>query len=242
MKNYNAETYGERIAGIYDDLYSSPEESAIDLLGSLADGGRALELGIGTGRIALPLKARGIDIQGIDASPSMVKKLRAKPGGTEMHVTSGDFSEVEVEGNFDLIFVVFNTFFSLTSQESQLRCLQNIARHLEEDGVFLIEAFVPDLKRFCDGQSVRAVEVNEDMVRLDVSKHDPVSQQISSQHVMFTEEGVKLYPVSLRYTWPSELDMMARAAGLELSERWGNWEREPFSSSSGRHISVYRFI
>lgn len=240
MENYKAETYGDRIADIYDNWYGSPDDSSITLLSDLAHGGRALELGIGTGRFAVPLKKKGIDIHGIDASPSMVKKLRAKPDGKSIPVTLGDFSKVAAEGKYDLIFVVFNTFFSLTTQEEQLECLQNVAKHLTSSGAFLIEAFVPDIGRFDRGQCVRATEVGENAVKIDISKHDPVMQQVSSQHVVITDEGIRLYPVSLRYTWPSELDMMARVAGMKLAERWGDWKRGVFSSSSGKHISVYR--
>lgn len=242
MKNYKADTYGERIADIYDNWYSSPEDSSIALLSDLAHHGRVLELGIGTGRVALPLKERGIDISGIDASASMVKKLREKPDGKDIPVTIGDFSEVSVEGRYDLIFVVFNTFFSLLTQEAQLECLQNVSRHLTGKGNFLIEAFVPDLGRFDRGQSVRATEVGENEVRIDISKHDPLMQQITSQHVILTDSGARLYPVTLRYTWPSELDMMARVAGMKLVDRWGDWERGPFSTDSGKHISIYGLL
>ncbi len=240
MEKYDAETYGERIADIYDDWYSSPDESSINLLSDLAHRGRVLELGIGTGRIAMPLKEKGIDIHGIDSSPSMVEKLRAKPAGKDIPVTIGDFSEVRVEGKFDLIFVVFNTFFSLTTQETQLECLQNVARHLTSNGTFLIEAFVPDLGRFDRGQSVRATEIGENEVKIDIGKHNPLKQLVTSQHVIITDDGIRLYPVTIRYTWPSELDMMARVAGMKLIDRWEDWERGFFSSSSGKHISVYK--
>ncbi len=242
MEKYRPETYGEKIADIYDDWYSSPDESSISLLSGLAHHGRVLELGIGTGRIALPLKEKGIDISGIDASVSMVRKLHAKPGGKDIPVTIGDFSDVPAEGSYDLIFVVFNTFFSLTTQEEQLKCLQNAARRLTAEGVFLIEAFVPDIGRFDRGQSVRATNVDENSVKIDVSRHDPLNQLVTSQHVILTDTGVRLYPVTIRYTWPSELDMMARAAGMKLVNRWGNWERGRFSSESGKHISLYGIL
>lgn len=241
MEN-KTETYGQRIADIYDDWYSSPEASSIALLSELSRHGRALELGIGTGRIALPLKRQGIDISGIDASPAMVEKLRMKPEGKDIPVTIGDFSKVPVEGLFDMIFVVFNTFFALTTQELQLECLQNVATHLSKNGSFLIEAFVPDLGRFDRGQTVRATDVRENEVRIEVSKHDPLTQQVTSQHVVLTEKGVQLYPVTVRYAWPSELDMMARVAGMKLVNRWCDWVRTPFSASSGRHVSVYGLL
>lgn len=242
MEKDRPETYGEKIADIYDDWYSSPDESSITLLSDLAHGGRVLELGIGTGRVALPLKDKGIDISGIDASISMVMKLRAKPGGKDIPVAMGDFSEVPAEGRFDLIFVVFNTFFALTTQEEQLKCLQKVARRLTPEGVFLIEAFVPDLGRFDRGQSVRATEVGENRVKIDVSQHDPLRQLVTSQHVILADNGVQLCPVTIRYTWPSELDMMAEVAGMTLVDRWGDWERGSFSSGSGKHISVYGLL
>ncbi len=242
MGKYQPETYGEKIADIYDDWYSSPEEASISLLSDLAHRGRVLELGIGTGRIALPLKEKGIDIHGIDASPSMIEKLRAKPDGKDIPITLGDFSEVPVEGKYDLIFVVFNTFFSLLTQETQLECIQNVAKHLTGKGSFLIEAFVPDLGRFDRGQSVRSTEVGENRVKIDVSQHNPLKQHVTSQHMILTDNGIRLYPVTIRYTWPSELDMMARVAGMKLVDRWGDWERGPFSTGSGKHISVYGLL
>ena len=239
MGKYRPETYGEKIADIYDDWYSSPDESSTALLCDLARGGRVLELGIGTGRIALPLKEKGIDISGIDASPSMVRKLYAKPGGKDIPVTIGDFSDVPVEDRYDLIFVVFNTFFALTTQEEQLKCLQNVAHRLTPRGVFLIEAFVPDVGRFDRGGSVRATDVDENRVKIDVAMHDPLGQLVTSQHLIISEGGVRLYPVTIRYTWPAELDMMARVAGMKLADRWGNWKRGEFSADSGKHISIY---
>jgi len=240
MEKYTSETYGERIAGIYDTWYDFHDETAIDLLCELAGRDRVLELGIGTGRIALPLKEKGVKIHGIDASASMIAKLHSKPAGKDIPVTSGDFSKVQVEGKYGLIFVVFNTFFGLTTQESQLECLRNVAEHLTAGGAFLIEAFVPDVGRFDRGQSVRAVALGENEVRIDVSKHNPVTQTVNSQHVLLTDEGVKLYPVNIRYAWPPELDMMAQLAGLKLAERWGGWDRKPFAQDSVKHISVYK--
>ena len=239
MNSYEAETYGERIAGVYDELYPGVDAAAIATLNRLARGGRALELGIGTGRIALPLQETGVEVHGIDASPAMLERLRAKPGGENIPVTLGDFAEVAVEGHYALIFVMFNTFYSLLTQEAQVRCFQNAARHLEPGGLFALEAFVPDLSRFSGGQAVRAVQVEDNQVQVDVSMHDPVRQQITSQHVFLAEGGVRLYPVRLRYAWPAELDLMARLAGLGLKHRWADWEGSAFSARSGMHISVY---
>jgi SAM-dependent methyltransferase len=241
MNEYGPSTYGERIAEVYDELHAglADVEPIVDALADLARGGRVLELGIGTGRIALPLAARGIDIYGIDASEAMVAKLRAKEGGAKIPVTMGDFADVGVEGSFSLTFVVFNTFFALLSQEDQIRCFHRVAQHLTDNGVFLIEAFVPDLARFVRGQNTSATRVETDRVMLDVSRHDPVGQRVESQHVTITESGTKLFPVQLRYAWPSELDLMAQLAGMRLRERWSSWERAPFTAASTSHVSVY---
>ena len=239
METYTAETYGEHIAGIYDDWYSGFDEATVDVLRDLAQGGRALELGIGTGRIALPLRQSGVEVHGIDASQAMVARMQAKPGGESIPVALGDFAGVDVEGEFSLIYVLFNTFFALLTQDDQVRCFENVARHLGADGAFLIEVFVPDLTRFRGGQDVRAASVGNDEVRLAVSQLNSVSQQVTSQHVALSEEGARLYPVKIRYAWPSELDLMARLAGLELRYRWDSWQRTPFTEQSGKHISVY---
>jgi SAM-dependent methyltransferase len=209
-------------------------------LAELAGAGRALELGIGTGRVALPLSERGVEVHGIDASESMMEKLRSKPGGERIPVTLKDFADADVEGAFSLVFVVFNTFFALVNQEDQLRCFRAVSERLTPDGVFVLEAFVPDLARFGRyHQRVEAGDLSLDRVRLEVARHDPVTQRIDGQHVVISEKETKLYPVHLRYAWPSELDLMARLAGLRLRERWGSWRRDPFNESSERHISVY---
>ena len=239
MERYDEMTYGERIADVYDELYSDYEESAVDLLQELAGRGRALELGIGTGRLALPLCHRGVNVTGIDASQAMIDQLRAKPGGDGVEVVMGSFVAIDLDACFDLVYIVFNTFLGLQTQEEQVECFRSVAEHLTEEGVFLIEAFVPDRCRFDDDQTVRAVHVSEDVVRLDVTRHSPVGQQVTSQHVVLSAKGVRLYPVRIRYAWPSELDLMARLAGLRLKHRWGSWDRREFTGASGKHISVY---
>jgi SAM-dependent methyltransferase len=239
MQNYRPETYGERIAGVYDELYADHDPAAITALSRLAHGGRALELGIGTGRIAVPLRKSGIEVSGVDASESMVARLHAKPGAETIRVTPGDFADVPVQGKYSLIYVLFNTFYALLTQDDQLRCMANVAKHLDRQGVFVIEAFVPDLSRFIDGQAVRAVDIREDRVQLDVSQHDPLRQRITSQHMIFADSGLRLYPVEIRYVWPSEMDLMARLGGLALQERWGDWSGSQFTAASGKHISVY---
>ncbi|MBM3224179.1 MAG: class I SAM-dependent methyltransferase [Candidatus Tectomicrobia bacterium] len=224
MDNYQEETYGERIAGIYDTWYPDYEVSVIAALHHLAQGGRALELGIGTGRIALPLQHAGLDVHGIEASEAMLARLRAKPGGATIPMTLGNFADVAVDGHYALIYVLFNTFFALLTQEEQVRCVRNVAQHLTPQGVFVVEAFVPDLTRFSGQQALRTVRISTHDVRLEASQHDPVLQQITSQYLVVTEEGTRLYPVQLRYVWPAELDLMAQLAGLRHQDRWGDWQ------------------
>lgn len=240
MKNHSDEAYGEQMAAIYDDWYSDLDDDMLEVLESLAKGGRALELGIGTGRVALPLQQRGIEVHGIDASEAMIAQLRVKPGGDQIPVTLGNFSDVAVDGQFSLIYVVFSTFFVLLTQEEQVRCFENVARHLEPQGYFVIEAYVPDLRRFDQRQTVRAIHVGMDEVRLEASLLDPMNQQVTSQKVVLTGQSIQLYPHKVRFAWPSELDLMARVAGLQLFQRWENWKQIPFSGRSMRHISVYR--
>jgi SAM-dependent methyltransferase len=239
VTDYDAATYGDRIAEVYDGWFAVPSDTkdTVGFLSDLAGTGRVLELGVGTGRVALPLAQRGHEVHGVDASEAMVEKLRSKTG--EIAVTIGDFAELDVEGEFHLVYVVFNTFFALLSQEDQVRCFSNVARRLQQDGVFVIEAFVPDMTRWDRDQRMEAHHVDNDSVVLGVSMHDPVEQRVASNHLVVSGAGVKLYPVRLRYAWPSELDLMARLAGLRLRERWGGWLREPFTASSTRHVSVY---
>jgi hypothetical protein len=239
MESYGSSTYGERIAGIYDDLYPDIDPATVPLLKSLAGKGPALELGIGTGRIALPLQEAGVEVHGIDASESMLEKLKAKPGGDKISLTVGDFSSFSLDRHFRLIYVLFNTFFALLEQEAQVNCMKSAAAHLEPGGLFLIEAFVPDLSRYVRRQAITALDVGTDSVKLDVARWDPAEQRITVQHVILSEAGVKLYPVQLRYAYPSELDLMAPLAGLRLRARWGDWNKSPFTSDSTKHVTVY---
>jgi len=239
MGVYEAATYGDQIAGVYDQWYGACEDGMIETLAGLAGGGPALELGIGTGRVALPLVECGVAVHGIDASEQMVAKLRDKPGGAAIPVTLGDFGSARADGSFRLVYVVFNTFFGLLTQEEQLTCFRNVAAHLSEDGVFLMEAFVPDPCRFNRGQNVQALSAEPGEVHLTVSTHDAVSQRSTSQHVRLTEHGIRMYPVQIRYAWPAELDLMARLAGLQLRHRWGGWRSEPFTAASQKHVTVW---
>lgn len=241
MKGYGAETFGERFAAVYDAWVASrvPEartSEAVETLAGLAASGTVLELAIGTGRLALPLAARGLAVHGIDASEAMVEKLRQKPGGEAIPVTIGDIAGVVVDSAFDLVFLAFNTLFNLTRQDDQVRCFRNAARHLAPAGVFVVEAFVPDLT---ERQAIRADQVTADSVVLEASVHDRVAQTVHYQYVVVTDEGVRLYPVPMRYAWPAEIDLMARLAGLSLRERWAGWDRSPFTASSPAHVSVY---
>jgi SAM-dependent methyltransferase len=231
--------YGDRIAAIYDDWYGGHDEATVDTLRQLAGEGRALELGIGTGRIALPLRQAGVEVHGIDISGAMVEQMRAKPGGGAIPVTIGNFADVGVEGQYALIYVLFNSFFQLLTQDEQVRCFANAARHLQPGGIFVVEAFVPDLTRFTRRQAISATHVGDAEVRFDVSTHDPVAQRVTSQHVVLTEQGTRFYPVQIRYAWPAELDLMARLAGLRLRQRWGGWGQTAFTAESGKHVSVY---
>ena len=243
MQDYDASTYGENIAEVYDEWYAkyarASTDSVVEFLAALAGKGPVLELAIGTGRVALPLAARGLEVHGIDASPAMVAKLRAKPGGDRIPVTIGDFADVGVAGEYSLIFVVFNTIFALLTQEDQIRCFRNVAGHLSNNGSFVVEAFVPDLQRFDRNQRFALEGIDPDQVRLEASQHDPASQSVVSRHIVVSEQGVKFYPLKIRYAWPSELDLIARLAGLQLRERWGGWRREPFNAFSASHVSVY---
>lgn len=237
-------SFGEEDAANYDsepDVSQRADTSAtVAFLEQLAGGGPALELAIGTGRVALPLAARGIRVDGIDFSPAMVARLRAKPGGDQLAVTMGNFADVPVQGTYRLVYLVFNTLFNLLTQDEQVRCFENVAAHLTEDGTFVVEAFVPTyLTRLRSDQYVDAEAIRVNEVWLDVGRHDPVKQLLEESHVLLSREGVRVYPIVTRYAWPSELDLMARIAGLRLKERWGGWNREPFTATSNSHVSVY---
>jgi SAM-dependent methyltransferase len=243
MDRYDAATYGDRIADVYDDR---PEVRAqavpIDVLVELAGQGPVLELGVGTGRIAVPLAARGLPVHGIDASRAMVQRMHAKPGGDAVTVAIGDMADLPTPGGpYSLAFVVFNTFFAILSQDDQVRCFENVARSLSPGGRFLIEAFVPDLGRFDRNQRTSSTRVAVDEVHLDATMYDPVDQRVDGEHVILRDgEPVRMLPVSLRFAWPSELDLMARIAGLRLERRSGGWNGEPFDARCDKHVSVYR--
>lgn len=242
LDNYKPEmSFEDRAADGYDaDSIRGDETATVAFLEKLAQGGRALELAIGTGRIALPLAAKGIRVDGIDFSPSMIAGLRAKPGGGQLRVTLGNFADVAVPGTYELIYIVFNTLFNLLTQDEQVRCFENAAAHLTEKGVFVIEGGIPtEFCRLRKNQYVDLEDIETNKVHLDMARYNPVTQVLEETHVTISNTGTQLFPIVTRYIWPSELDLMARIAGLRLKERWANWDREPMTASSGNCISVY---
>jgi SAM-dependent methyltransferase len=233
--------YGDSWAEVYDEAHADLDPAAaVEFLAGLAGHGRVLELGIGTGRVALPLADRGIAVEGVDASAAMVQRLRAKPGGGSVPVTIGDMADVPARGPFGLVYVVFNTLFGLLTQDRQAACFGNVARVLGPDGVLVIECFVPDLARFDRDQRVQARTVTQESATMEVTVHDPALQRITTQIVTLDGQGMRLRPVEIRYCWPDELDQMARRAGLRLAQRYSDWNRRPFDSASTGHVSVYQ--
>jgi SAM-dependent methyltransferase len=238
-----ADYFGERVAERYDEASADMFDPAVvdpvvDFLVELARGGAALELGIGTGRIALPLAQRGIRVHGIDLSESMVAKLRAKPGARDIGVTIGDFATTRVEGTFAVAYLVFNTIMNLTTQDEQVACFQNVATHLEPGGCLVIEVGVPALQRLPPGETIRAFEVSP--TKLGFDEIDVASQGLISHHYSVVDDKLEVFSTPFRYVWPSELDLMARLAGMTPRERWGGWKREPFTSESRKHVSVWQ--
>jgi SAM-dependent methyltransferase len=241
MKGYKPIlSFGEDVSPEYGNTLRGDEAAAVAFLAKAVGDGAALELAIGAGRIALPLTERGVRVEGVDISPAMVSQMQAKPGGQNIPVSIGDFADVPVQGQYRLIYVVWNSFFNLLTQDDQVRCFENVAAHLTEDGSFVIETFVPAyFHRLRNDQYVDAEAIEVDRVQLDLLRHDPVNQMIEESHVSLSAAGIRLNPVVQRYAWPAEMDLMARIAGLKLKARWGGWNGEPFTASSGLHVSVY---
>jgi SAM-dependent methyltransferase len=234
--------FGEHVAATYDESSADMFEpgvvdAAAGVLAGLAGGGRALELGIGTGRIALPLARRGVPVHGIDMSRAMVARLRAKPGGDAISVTIGDFATTRTGGTFSVAYLVFNTIMNLTTQAAQVACFGNVAAHLEPGGCFVIEVSVPDLRRLPPGQDVVPFHVSPTRWAFDV--YDVATQAMSSNYVEVAGGSGEYTSFPFRYVWPAELDLMAQLAGMRLRERWGGWTREPFTSESRKHVSVW---
>jgi SAM-dependent methyltransferase len=235
--------FGEDVAARYDEsegdtFEPAAVESVVDFLAGLAGEGAALELGIGTGRIALPLSRRGVRVHGIDLSTAMVARLRAKPGAEDIGVTIGDFATTTVDRTFSLAYLVFNTIMNLTTQDAQIACFQNVAAHLEPGGCFVIEVGVPDLQRLPPGETVRPFHVSA--THLGFDEYDVAGQGLISHHYSAGPDGnLEPYSIPFRYVWPAELDLMARLAGMTLRERFSGWTREPFTSESTTHVSVW---
>jgi SAM-dependent methyltransferase len=234
--------FTERIAAGYDrgspDMFDPAVLGpTVDFLADLAGDGRALELGIGTGRVALPLSARGVPVHGIDVSPPMVDRLRAKPGADAVGVTIGDFATTRVEGRFRLVYLVYNTISNLTTQDAQVECFRNAAAHLERGGCFVIELFVPQLRRLPPGDTYHAFAVTPRHLGFD--EYDTVEQICVSHHYWDAGGRLEVWSAPYRYAWPSELDLMARLAGLTPRGRWAGWTREPFTADSPSHVSVW---
>ena len=232
----------EHVAVRYDDSEAEMFEAeaidpVVEVLVELAASGRALELGIGTGRIALPLARRGVSVHGIDLSKAMVARLRAKRDGEDVGVTIGDFATTTVDGSFSLAYLVFNTIMNLTTQAAQVACFRNAAAHLEPGGCFVIEVTIPDLRRLPPGETFHVFNASENHWGID--EYEVATQGLASHHFGTVDGTVERLSIPFRYAWPSELDLMAQLAGMRLRSRWGGWSREPFTSESTKHVSVW---
>jgi SAM-dependent methyltransferase len=235
--------FGERVAALYDERSAGASDPAVvdpvvDVLATLAGDGAALEFAIGTGRIALPLAERGVRVAGIDSSQAMLRRLRAKPGAQRIEAIVGDMAATRVDGEFALVYLVFNTISNLTTQDAQVACFENAAAHLRRGGRFVIENGVPALQSLPPGQTVLPFRADAEGFSYDV--YDVVTQRFSSQHFYIVDGRLEAFPVEFRYAWPAELDLMARIAGMRLEHRWAGWNREPFTHLSQSHVSVYR--
>ncbi|HEX2191737.1 MAG TPA: class I SAM-dependent methyltransferase [Acidimicrobiales bacterium] len=239
---HDPEAYGRSIGEEYDALYEDilDTETQVAVLAGLAEGGPVLEMGVGTGRLALSLAARGLEVAGIEASPVMVERLRTKPGGDRIPVAVGDFAETRVAGEFRLVVLAFNTIFALPAEDAQVACFRNAARHLRPGGRFVVDAWVLDPGRFVDGAAVSLRYLTGDRVSLDTGMLEPTAAGMETVQVVLSEGRVRLYPANHRYVGPRELDLMARVAGLQLESRWAGWDRAPFGVGSRTHVSVYR--
>ena len=234
--------FGEPVAARYDDVVDDMLDRAgidiaVDFLAELAGSGRALELGIGTGRVAVPLARRGVPVSGIDMSKAMVARLHAKPDGTDIPVTIGDFATARVDGTFSVAYLVFNTISNLTTQAAQVACFRNVAAHLAPGGCFVIEVGVPGLRRLPPGETLRAFHLSE--TRWGIDEYDVATQGLTSHHFEIVDGRLERLSIPFRYAWPAELDLMAELAGMGLRERWAGWKREPFTSESRMHVSVW---
>jgi SAM-dependent methyltransferase len=234
--------FGEGVAERFDERYAGLAEPAVvdpivDFLVERARDGAALELGIGTGRIALPLAKRGVRVHGIELSQAMVARLRAKMGAEQIGVTIGDFAATTVEDAFSISYLVANTIMNLTSQDEQVACFRNVAAHLEPGGCFVVEVIIPGLRRLPPGETFQPFDVSP--THLGFDEYDVARQGVVSHHYWLEDGKVEVFAPPFRYVWPSELDLMARLAGMTLRERWAGWKGEPFTGESTKHVSVW---
>ncbi len=243
VADFDPTAYGASgIADEYDDLYADHWETdgVVDLVVELAAGGKVLELGIGTGRLALPLLERGVEVHGVEGSAEMVAKLRAKPGSDRIPIVVGDFAEADAGRGFGLVLLAVNTIFALPDQQAQVACFRNAARHLGPGGRFVVEAWVPDVGAFRNNRLVRPRIVGDERMSIESVELDPVAQMMRTTQAVFSDGSVRLYPANHRYAWPAELDLMAQLAGFHREERWADWRRAPFTATSRDHVTVYR--
>ena len=243
MTDFDPTVYGASgIAGEYDALYSEEwdTDAAVERLVELAGDGPVLELGIGTGRLALPLRERGLEVHGIEASTEMIEQLRRKPGGDRIPVTVGDFSASDAGGGFSLVLLAVNTIFALPDQQAQVACFANAARHLAPGGAFVVEAWIPDVGAFRHNRLVRPRIAKESVISIETVVLDPVAQMMRTTQAVLSNDSVRLYPANHRYAWPAELDLMAQLAGMSTEVRWADWSAAPFTGESRAHVTVYR--
>ncbi len=241
--DHDASEYGAHIAGEYDDIYDGvfDTDGAVGLLAELAAGGAVLEFGVGTGRIAIPLRERGVEVHGVDGSPIMLDRMAAKPGGERIPSSCGDFTQVRVDGEFALVALLINTIYALPDQDAQVGCFANAARHLQTGGRFVVEAWVPDPPSTDHGLRVRGRRLAGGLAGLGIEDHDPTRQLLSTTQIVVRPDGrATTFPVVHRYAWPAELDLMARLNGFQLEDRWQDWQRTPFTRHSTNHVSVWR--
>jgi SAM-dependent methyltransferase len=241
MRDFDpANSFGYEVSKRYDaEETRGDEDETVACLARLAGQGDALELAVGTGRIALPLTRAGVRVDGIELSQDMVDRMREKPDGDRVGVTMGDMTSVTTGRKYGLVYLVYNTIGNLLTQDEQIRCFQNAARHLADDGVFLLECRVPTAPAWSGHERVSVERIEVDQVALGVGRYDPLTQILDKNYIRLTSEGMELEPIRLRLAHPPEFDLMARIAGLRLRDRWGGWDGEPFTAASWRHISVY---
>ncbi len=240
MKHPDPASFGEIYAEDYDRLHDpGTTDAAVDLLADLARGRKTLELAIGTGRVALPLAKRGIEVHGFDASPDMIAKLKEKPGGDQIPTTIADMADFSLTNTYDFAFLVFNTLFNLTTEAGQISCFKCVSEHLRKGGQFLIETYIPDLSEFTDNQFERTRQMSKGVTWFETALHNPADQTVEYHRYRTDDETRTDLPLHVRYAWPSEIDLMAELAGMKLIHRWGGWACEPFTPDSRMHISLY---